>query len=357
MNLYISTYLAPYRLDLCERLSRDYGFAIYHYVGKEVPDGLDGLLPEYGFESKRLPTGCFLGKPYAKGLDALLGHLRPAWVFVQEFSLITLQLLLLRGKYGFRVVSFCDDSMDMISGNDFGVFHRVARHIVPKLLDNIVLNSPAVAGWYQSSFGKGLELPILADESLFRQRLARAVPAAVVLRRKMVPDGRRMILFVGRLVATKNLPLLIQAGVAVKEQARLVIVGEGEEREALERQAKERGVDAVFAGPAYGLDLLAFYQAADVLVLPSKREAFGAVVGEALMAGCPVLVSDKAGASSLVREGVNGYSFRLSRPEGLSTLLQKVLLSGKDHDPGDLRVSLCPVSFEASFRKMMETLL
>ena len=356
MNLYISTYLAPYRLDLCERLSRDYGFAIYHYVGKEVPDGLDGLLSEYSFESKRLPIGCFWGKPYAKGLGALLERLRPAWVFVQEFSLITLQLLLLRKKYGFRVVSFCDDSLDMISGNDFGFFHRVARHIVPRLLDNIILNSSSVAGWYQASFEKGVELPILADESLYRQRLLRAIPGAVTLRNKAVPDGRRMILFVGRLVATKNLPLLIQACIAVKEQARLVIVGEGEEREALERQAEELGVDAVFVGPVYGLDLLAFYQAADVLVLPSKREAFGAVVGEALMAGCPVLVSDKAGASSLVREGVNGGSFKPSCPEGLSALLRTALLSGKSHDPGVLRDSLCPVSFEVSFRKMMEAL-
>ena len=36
MNLYISTYLASYRLDLCERLSRDHGVAIYHYMGDEV---------------------------------------------------------------------------------------------------------------------------------------------------------------------------------------------------------------------------------------------------------------------------------------------------------------------------------
>ena len=67
MNLYISTYLASYRLDLCERLSRDHGFAIYHYMGDEVPADVKPFWEEYTFENNRLPVKTLFGKYYAVG--------------------------------------------------------------------------------------------------------------------------------------------------------------------------------------------------------------------------------------------------------------------------------------------------
>ena len=84
-------------------------------------------LDAYTFENNRLPVKKLLGKTYAAGLRDLLSRLKPAVVFIQEFSLITLQLLLLRRKFGFRLVSICDDNVDMIAGNDFSRFHRLAR--------------------------------------------------------------------------------------------------------------------------------------------------------------------------------------------------------------------------------------
>lgn len=58
-----------------------------------------------------------------------------------------------------------------------------------------------------------------------------------------------------------------------------------------------------------GDDLYVWYKAADTLVLPSYREPFGAVVNEALLAGCKCVVSKNAGASCLINEGINGYTF------------------------------------------------
>ena len=356
MNLYISTYLAPYRLDLCERLFSEYGFEIFHYCGKEVPDDVAPFLGEYTFRNNRLPVRYLFGKPYAPGLRSLIGRERPSVVLVQEFSLITLQLLRLRRKYGFRLISICDDSLDMIEGNDFKTTHRVARRWVPGLLDGLVLNSAAVSGWYQEHFGKGDYLPILADETRFRQRLAAAVPAAAGVRSAVVPDGRKMILFVGRLIPLKNIPLLMEACLPLKEEARLVIVGVGELEGELRKLDAESGLGAFFAGARFGADLLACYQAADLLVLPSRQEAFGAVVGEALMAGCPVAVSAKAGAKALVREGQNGELFSPDEAESLTDALRKILARTEVRDVPAVRESLCPESFEDSFRNWITRL-
>ena len=102
-------------------------------------------------------------------------------------------------------------------------------------------------------------------------------------------------------------------------------------------------------------DLLACYQMADTVVLPSLQEAYGAVVGEALMAGCPVLVSERAGASALVREGTNGYLFHPEQPESLEKALQAVLSEDRA-SLTEVRESRCPESFDISFRQLMEDL-
>lgn len=353
MNLYISTYMASYRLDLCERLSRDYGFAIFHYHGEEVPADVAPYLSEYTFENQRLPVKMLFGKPYAAALDALLSSLRPDVVFIQEFSLITLQLLRLRRKYGYRLISICDDSMDMIEGHDFGMTHRLARRLIPRALDNLVLNSPETMAWYRVRYGKGCLLPILSSEDKYRERLRRVLPDAVRFRKEAGAEGKRLILFVGRLVGLKNLPVLLQAADVLREEARLAIVGAGPLQEELQRQAKE---DVFFAGPRYGKDLLACYQASDVVVLPSLQEAFGAVVGEALMAGCPVAVSVRAGSKSLVRPGKNGELFAPDAPGQLVTALRSIFAGFPLHQASLLRDSLCPVSFDSSFTLLAEQL-
>lgn len=353
MNLYISSYLASYRLDLCERLSREYDFAIYHYCGDEIPADVAPYLGDYTFENHRLPVRYLLGKPYAPGLETLLSQLKPSLVFIQEFSLIALQLLRLRRKYGYRLISICDDSMDMIAGNDFSRTHRAARRWVPRVLDELILNSADTAAWYQAHFGKGQMLPILADEPQYRERLRAALPGAVRFRQEAGAEGKRLILFVGRLVALKNLPVLLRAFEGFKEEALLAIVGTGPDLQSLPKN--QEGV--YYAGARYGLDLLSCYLAADVLVLPSRQEAFGAVVGEALMAGCPVVVSDRVGARSLVRKGENGECFSPDSPEELAAALRRVLDLVPEREEIALRESLCPESFGRSFQHLMDALL
>ena len=225
-------------------------------------------------------------------LHARVESERPRRVFVPEFSSLVLKALRYRKKYGYKVISICDDSMDMIRGNDFGWKHRLARRIVPKFVDEIIVHSPDVRQWYQARFGKGLFMPIIADERRIRPELERVLP----LSQKMRLTEKPVVAFVGRFVGLKNIPTLLRAFEPLRDRAQLVLIGDGPERVALETLAPY----AHFTGFLSGDDLLTWYNLIDILVLPSTQEAYGAVTGEALMAGVKVVVSRQAGSADLV---------------------------------------------------------
>ena len=357
-NLYISNILPPYRVDLCNALHERLGCEICHYI-EDPRDNCfskEDIVSRSRFENRIVPVRTVLGKAFLRHPEHLVGP-DTRIVFVNEFSPIALQMLSLRRRYGFKVVSFCDDSMDMIRGNDFTSIHTLARRFVPSRMDEIILPTQEVADWYRHRFGKGVVMPIIADDELIRERLEDAVPLSASLRTAFALDGKPVILFVGRLVGLKNLARLFEAYAPLRDRARLVIVGEGEERSSLEALSISLGLDVLFAGPRFGNELLAWYNLADILVLPSTREAFGAVTGEALTCGCRVLVSSRAGSSTLVREGKNGYVVDPLAVEGMHVALERLVsMPALPRNPEGIRPNLLPVLFTQSIQHFLSGL-
>lgn len=114
-----------------------------------------------------------------------------------------------------------------------------------------------------------------------------------------------VVLHVGRLAAEKNLSALIAGFVAIRHsqpQARLLLVGDGPEKNAL----RNRLPDAIFAGTRRGEDLAAHYASGDIFLFPSLTETFGNVTVEAMASGLPLVAYDYAAAAQHVRHGVNG---------------------------------------------------
>ncbi|HEV7503813.1 MAG TPA: glycosyltransferase family 4 protein [Thermoanaerobaculia bacterium] len=114
--------------------------------------------------------------------------------------------------------------------------------------------------------------------------------------------------FVGAASRIKGLDLLLEAFARVrgaKPVARLLLIGPPGDASSLLGPPVPAGVTVL--GPLSQADLARRLRAADCLVLPSRNESFGMVVPEALAAGLPVLVSDRAGAAALIQEGRNGW--------------------------------------------------
>ena len=72
------------------------------------------------------------------------------------------------------------------------------------------------------------------------------------------------------------------------------------------QEAERRGVADRVRWPEFLADTASFYQACDLLLLPSRYDAFGLPALEAMACGCPVLVSDQAGGAELVEHGKEG---------------------------------------------------
>ena len=121
-----------------------------------------------------------------------------------------------------------------------------------------------------------------------------------------------VLIFVGRLGVEKNLAFLMRAVVGVlgaHPRVRLVLVGDGPERDNLEDRARLSGVGdrITFAGLVPYGDVPRYLAASDVFVTASRTEVHPLSVIEALAAGLPVVGIDSPGVSDTIVDGQNGF--------------------------------------------------
>lgn len=134
--------------------------------------------------------------------------------------------------------------------------------------------------------------------------------------RQYAAGGIRRFLFVGRLAPEKNLPMLVSAFAALvaetgRNASRLTLVGTGPCEEELREQCAALGIEDLveFAGYCEQKNLGAVLDRQDILILCSKREAFGLTVLEGMLRRMPIIVSRKCGcAKDLVKE-TTGWTF------------------------------------------------
>jgi glycosyltransferase involved in cell wall biosynthesis len=135
-----------------------------------------------------------------------------------------------------------------------------------------------------------------------------------------------IILFCAKLQPWKRpLDLLRAFAKANLPNALLVFAGEGPLRRQLEAEAAHLGVTSRvrILGFVNQTHLPRIYTAADLMVLPSSYDAFGVVVNEAMLCGCPVAASDHVGAArDLIAHGRSGFVFPCGNVEALAEILQ-----------------------------------
>lgn len=154
-----------------------------------------------------------------------------------------------------------------------------------------------------------------------------------------------MILAVGRMVYKKGFEVLVAAMPQILQNtpaARLVLVGYGDLRSDLEQQAHGLGLNGhvTFAGRVAREEIPAYYAAADIIAVPSVRDAAGNVDGlpnvvlEGMAAGKPVVASNIAGFPDVIGDGESGL---LVPEKDVPALAQAILELAND---GELRQRL-----------------
>lgn len=162
---------------------------------------------------------------------------------------------------------------------------------------------------------------------------------------KWFAGDQPVIVAVGRLMWQKGFDELLPAFARLREKvpARLVILGEGKERRALEAQARKLGVDQHVDLVGQVAAVGPWLANADLLVSSSRFEGASAVLVEALAAGCPVVATDCPGESAALLEPVGREVIvPMGQPAAMAAAMAAALV--KDWDKDALRRIAAPYS-------------
>lgn len=141
------------------------------------------------------------------------------------------------------------------------------------------------------------------------------------------------VLYVGRMVDEKGLPDLFKAFPAIYSRtgAELILVGDGPEEKKYRNFCKRKRLHHIhFEGFRHQEELVKYYAMADVFVFPTRSDAWGLVLNEAMAAGLPLVCSRVAGAvDHLVRDGENGF---LHEPGNTKQIAEQITMLVNDAD-------------------------
>lgn len=214
---------------------------------------------------------------------------------------------------------------DIVTQRFFLAFYRPLQRWLLRRCEKVVGTSPVYlkeSPDLRKFQAKTLAVPIGIDPVL-------PDPGKVEAFRARYP-GKKIILSLGRLIPYKGYPGLVGAMKYLPEDYILVLAGQGPQREALEKLAKEQGNEkrVIFTGYVEEEDVPTLFGACDVFVLSSvmKTEAFGIVQLEAFSCGRPVVATriPESGVSWVNEDGVSGINVPPKDSAAIAEAVQQI---------------------------------
>ena len=271
---------------------------------------------------------------YAYELSKILKRENPDVVHAHAPVLLGLQGLLAARRRGIPVVAtyhthFPDYLPYLLDGKFPGFVRLLGRTTVRGLIrfvfsltERTIAPTSELAGELKAY---GVKNVIVIPNGIDLGRLKATDAQKAVFRKKYrIPEGRKVILYVGRLGFEKRLDVLLAALPRLKSgNWFMVVVGSGPQQEGYLREAEALGLarNARFTGLVTGEELCAAYACAEVFVSPSDSETFGLTFIEAMSFGIPAVGVDKLGPREIIRNGVNGF---LVKPGDSAAMAKKI---------------------------------
>ncbi|MDX1652583.1 MAG: glycosyltransferase family 4 protein [Brumimicrobium sp.] len=171
---------------------------------------------------------------------------------------------------------------------------------------------------------KLIKLPQAIDNNRFRNHYLENINNLRKVRSKLNLNADFNIMFFGRLNKTKRVLDLIETLKFIKGNVELVLVGDGIEKEAIEKYAFDNEIKNYrITGFKNQLDIMDYYLTADVVVMSSNfRETWGLVINEALNFNLPLIVSNEVGCSKDLATKKNGFIYPVGETKILAQHIQ-----------------------------------
>ena len=337
-------------IELLKRLDRE-AYAVTPLFFDNYARGSDGdlrsALAEIGYELKLLPRlrqpwWAKLSKELARGLLGWWPRLKHTVVFSIELAwrinpdALRIAQVLREGGYsalylnnqpssnlegllaaeatGTRAIQHCRIEANL-NRDEVAILNRIIRRVI--------CVSHGVAGSLIAQGVAGERCTVVLNGVDGGQGLP---DPAAAKRIHGLPDSSLLIGTVGSLVPRKGIAVLLRAIQSMNDvSSRVLIVGAGPQRAALEKLATEPGLAGrvVFAG--FQREPLPYLAAMDVFCLASAREGLPRVILEAMLLGKPVVATDIPGCRELVRHGETGYLVPHGDVAALADALSRLL--------------------------------
>lgn len=139
--------------------------------------------------------------------------------------------------------------------------------------------------------------------------------------------GKKVVLSIGQFIERKGYDILLEAWKSVNKEYELVIIGGGIlEKEYLDFIEEHNLKNVKILGYKSKEDIKQYYKAADVFVLPTREDIWGLVINEAMANGLPIITTDKCIAGiELIENGKNGFIIKANDSNELSDRIIEVI--------------------------------
>ena len=283
-----------------------------------------------------------LGAPQVRNLFGPLARYlrerRPAAVLANMWPLTMMAVAvarMTRARARVVVVEHCNWTAFMPTHK---WLHRIALRWSMRWLMPLAQVRVGVSGGVARDLEKIASLPSGAVLTVFNPVVG--IPGTISLptpdefAAQWLAGGHKRIIAVGTLKAQKRFDRLIEAFARLTgNDARLLILGEGEERPTLEALAEKLGVLGRIDMPGFVCDPTPMFRKADLFVLSSDYEGFGNVVVEALEQGVPVVSTDcPSGPREILEDGKYGTLVPVGDVDALAHAMQEALSRTHDHE-------------------------
>jgi glycosyltransferase involved in cell wall biosynthesis len=210
-------------------------------------------------------------------------------------------------------------------------YRRLETRLAP-LADALVAVSEAVKADLVSLGVAGAERIRVIPLGLELGHLVPPLPRGVLREEAGIPGSAPLVGMVGRLVPIKDGPTFLRAARLVLEKrpdSRFALVGDGEERPALESLCRELGISGRVSFFGWRGDLGGVYGDLDVVVNASRNEGTPVALIEALAAARPVVATRVGGTTDLLGGGERGRLVPPGEPEALARAVLETLVESE----------------------------
>ena len=330
--LFITNYPAPYRVCFYDQLGKHLDVTVLFSEKKEdrTHRDADWFIPsDGGFRMVQLTKV----RGSLKGRDLcvdVIDWLKKPWdaIVVCGYSSPTCMLAMAWLK--FKKIPFYLEVDGGLIREDSGIRYHIKKLMISA--PDYWISSGREASRYLCHYGaKQEKMFTYPFTSLWQRDIPDSVPTRgekLALREKLGMAEEKIVLYVGRFSQPKGMDDLLAAAPRLPEDAGIYFVG-GQPGEDHLRFCREQGLDRVhFVGFKKKEELKEYYQAADLLVLPTWSDVWGLVINEAMASGLPVVTTDRCVAGvELIREGENGYVVPIRDQDALVEKISLVLSS------------------------------